>query len=297
MSPRKLRRVIAGGGAPWVLALSVVIGGSEVARADVLYDTTWMTEKGLYNETMSGYIGGFDTQAFLVDSQTADDFELADAHVITSVTADFFTLQPGFVPADGILIEIFEDLGGFPSEVPTAAVFAEAFEWTPFKDIVWGSQAGRRFTVDLSEEGITLGPGTWWVSFVPVDLTPDGVDYRQLRKLDLLAGNPAHLRDGGIDHGNGYPGFYGFPDWTPFDQWAGSIPGDIAMKIEGTPVKPACPWDLDDNGSVGVKDLLILLGAWGPCPPKGDCPADFDDSGDVGVKDLLVLLGVWGLCP
>ena len=58
-----------------------------------------------------------------------------------------------------------------------------------------------------------------------------------------------------------------------------------------------CPWDLDNSGDVGVKDLLILLGAWGSCPPKGDCSADFDDSGDVGVKDLLFLLGAWGLCP
>ncbi|MCH8316598.1 MAG: VCBS repeat-containing protein [Planctomycetes bacterium] len=58
-----------------------------------------------------------------------------------------------------------------------------------------------------------------------------------------------------------------------------------------------CPWDLDDSGDVGVKDLLFLLGAWGPCPPKGDCPADFDASGDVGVKDLLSLLGAWGPCP
>ena len=57
-----------------------------------------------------------------------------------------------------------------------------------------------------------------------------------------------------------------------------------------------CPWDIDDNGNVGVKDLLFLLGAWGPCPPKEDCPADFDDSGDVGVKDLLDLLGNWGPC-
>ena len=55
-----------------------------------------------------------------------------------------------------------------------------------------------------------------------------------------------------------------------------------------------CPWELDNNNDVGVKDLLILLGAWGPC--KG-CPADFDGSGDVGVKDLLVLLGAWGPCP
>ncbi len=49
------------------------------------------------------------------------------------------------------------------------------------------------------------------------------------------------------------------------------------------------------DGSVGVKDLLILLGFWGPCPDlPAECPADFDDSGDVGVKDLLFLLGAWG---
>ena len=59
----------------------------------------------------------------------------------------------------------------------------------------------------------------------------------------------------------------------------------------------SCPADLDGSGDVGVKDLLFLLGAWGPCPPKGDCPADFDISGDVGVKDLLSLLGAWGPCP
>ena len=55
-----------------------------------------------------------------------------------------------------------------------------------------------------------------------------------------------------------------------------------------------CPADLDGSGDVGVKDLLILLGAWGP--NKGH-PADFDNSGDVGVKDLLFLLGTWGPCP
>ncbi|MCH8314789.1 MAG: hypothetical protein IIA64_02345 [Planctomycetes bacterium] len=52
--------------------------------------------------------------------------------------------------------------------------------------------------------------------------------------------------------------------------------------------------DLDGDCVVGVKDLLFLLGAWGPCPKQGDCPADLDKSGDVGVKDLLILLGNWG---
>jgi hypothetical protein len=56
----------------------------------------------------------------------------------------------------------------------------------------------------------------------------------------------------------------------------------------------SCPWDLDDNGSVGASDLLSLLVSWGPC--KG-CPADFDGNGTVGAADLLALLVNWGPCP
>jgi hypothetical protein len=51
--------------------------------------------------------------------------------------------------------------------------------------------------------------------------------------------------------------------------------------------------DLDGDGTVGVKDLLILLGAWGPCADCDDCPADLDGDCIVGVKDLLILLGNW----
>ncbi len=54
-----------------------------------------------------------------------------------------------------------------------------------------------------------------------------------------------------------------------------------------------CPADLDDDGVVGVPDLIILLGAWGPNP---DHPADFDADGQVRVPDLLTLLGEWGTC-
>ncbi len=57
---------------------------------------------------------------------------------------------------------------------------------------------------------------------------------------------------------------------------------------------PTCPADLDGNNDVGVKDLLILLGAWGPNPGHA---ADFDGNGEVGVPDLLVLLANWGPCP
>lgn len=57
----------------------------------------------------------------------------------------------------------------------------------------------------------------------------------------------------------------------------------------GTP----CVGDFDASGTVGVGDLLTLLGLWGPCR---DCPADLDDDGIVGTTDLLDLLALWGPC-
>ncbi|MCH8153589.1 MAG: FG-GAP repeat protein, partial [Planctomycetes bacterium] len=54
-----------------------------------------------------------------------------------------------------------------------------------------------------------------------------------------------------------------------------------------------CPWDLDNNGAVGILDLLALLAAWGPNP---GAPPDFDGDGIVGILDLLTLLANWGPC-
>ncbi len=60
-------------------------------------------------------------------------------------------------------------------------------------------------------------------------------------------------------------------------------------------VSGPCPWDLTDDESVGVPDLLILLGFWGPCAPV--CLGDLDGDDNVGVSDFLILLGNWGPCP
>lgn len=56
---------------------------------------------------------------------------------------------------------------------------------------------------------------------------------------------------------------------------------------------PACPWDLDGDGEIGVVDLLTVLGQWGTDPGG---PPDFDGDGDVGVTDLLKVLALWGPC-
>jgi hypothetical protein len=84
----------------------------------------------------------------------------------------------------------------------------------------------------------------------------------------------------------------GFPDIVTAntDDGETTAGGSVTVLLND----PPCPWDLDGDEDVGVKDLLSLLGSWGINPGH---PADFDNSGDVGVKDLLILLDAWGPCP
>lgn len=65
-------------------------------------------------------------------------------------------------------------------------------------------------------------------------------------------------------------------------------------ELHGFLLTPISPGDIDHDGDVDVTDLLLLLGAWGPCADCGDCLADLDDDCAVGVTDLLILLGNWG---
>lgn len=87
--------------------------------------------------------------------------------------------------------------------------------------------------------------------------------------------------------------------------WEANLDGTGATRIFASPtgwnaaaltvVLPAesCPEDLDASGAVGFPDLLLILGAWGPC---GGCPEDLDGSGDVGFGDIVRVLGAWGAC-
>ena len=220
------------------------------------------------------------------------------------MTADLKDSLNVTIPGEGFLEEFFTDgvkcidsPPPCPDEIPFAAAFVTSFVATTLKEI---GENYHRYTLDLGDAGITLGPGSWWISVVAVDESGDepSLDtYLILVTNDLPEGVPVAGRAGGEDHGNGYQGGTS-SDWHPaFFEPGDQTPSDAAIRIEGTLVEPECPADLDDSGDVGVKDLLFLLGAWGLCPPKEDCLADFDNSSDVGVKDLLILLGVWGPCP
>ena len=104
------------------------------------------------------------------------------------------------------------------------------------------------------------------------------------------------------DPASWYSYFYGqspLPHWqldaVAFDAagklWISALSEGVAVLDIG---EVTIPGDLDGDGTVGVTDLLILLGDWGRCPPKGECPADLNGDGSVGVVDLLILLGNWG---
>ena len=59
--------------------------------------------------------------------------------------------------------------------------------------------------------------------------------------------------------------------------------------------EPSCPGDFNGNYLIDVSDLLSMLSEFG-C--SSECSNDLDEDGVVGIGDLLILLGGLGLpCP
>ena len=56
---------------------------------------------------------------------------------------------------------------------------------------------------------------------------------------------------------------------------------------------PSCDGDIDENGTVDVADILILIADWG----SGTGPSDLNSDGTVDVADILILIAAWGECP
>ncbi|MHC5113616.1 MAG: lamin tail domain-containing protein [Planctomycetota bacterium] len=56
----------------------------------------------------------------------------------------------------------------------------------------------------------------------------------------------------------------------------------------------ACVEDLSGNGQVDFADILVVIGAWGPCGVP--CPQDLSGNGQVDFADILVIIAAWGPC-
>ena len=70
--------------------------------------------------------------------------------------------------------------------------------------------------------------------------------------------------------------------------------GQIAVVAYGPKavlMTPAYLGDINEDGTIGLLDLLQLLAHWGPCATT--CAADINHDGVVGHADLLLLLGNW----
>lgn len=77
------------------------------------------------------------------------------------------------------------------------------------------------------------------------------------------------------------------------DSGAGTAPiVDRGAHEKAAPPPPACPPDLDQNGTVSGSDLGIFLGAWGLAGAT-----DFNGDGFTDGADLGQLLVAWGVCP
>ena len=70
-------------------------------------------------------------------------------------------------------------------------------------------------------------------------------------------------------------------------------PGD-EPSVEHVAAAPACQvaceGDVDGSGSVGISDMLQLIGDWG----SDNAESDINGDGQVDVTDLLLLVGNWG---
>ena len=78
--------------------------------------------------------------------------------------------------------------------------------------------------------------------------------------------------------------------------WSGSSEGSGSLLVDGPSECDApseCTGDIDEDGSVGVSDLLAVVDAWGQSGGTGDV----DQDGTVGIGDLLAIVDAWGACP
>lgn len=94
-------------------------------------------------------------------------------------------------------------------------------------------------------------------------------------------------------------GIAGYPPATNLGEWT------VTVTVDGEPqfvdhfyVGIPCPGDLEENGSISLSDLAVLLSHFGFGPAAVYEDGDLDGDGQVGLQDLAELLSHFGTtCP
>jgi len=100
-------------------------------------------------------------------------------------------------------------------------------------------------------------------------------------------------------HASQQPGYRGFrglinPNFHFKESWAvqfGLADAPQLTIVVDVADSNGIPEDLDGDGSVGIGDVLVVLGDWGNCMC---CSSDLNGDGEVNISDLLALIAVWG---
>jgi predicted outer membrane repeat protein len=225
---------------------------------------------------------------------------LFDANVAAVFGGAIFSDLCAFTMRNCTLSENVAERGG-------AVVNYAGVEMTLVNSIVWGNHA-------------TSGPGGYEAQILSTS-SSETIDFCCVQDLDPDVGGQGNIDADPLlvdpDHGDFHISA-GSPCIDAADNTA--VPQDLTTDLDGNPrfvddpktqdtghgdppivdmgtyefqLPGSCPWDLNGDDLVGISDLLILLGAWGPNPGH---PADINGDGFVGIGDLLALLANWGAC-
>jgi len=133
------------------------------------------------------------------------------------------------------------------------------------------------------------------------DVSGDGVN--DLVVGTLYSDNYTYFMDGvdgtilhTANFGTPVDSIMAMPDVVGDGSWelvAGGRDGTIACLSGGIDAVVYDPADVNEDGVVGVDDLLAVIGQWG----SSGGPADVNGDGIVGVDDLLLVVSAWNKAP
>lgn len=207
-------------------------------------------------------------------NRAADDFTLPQGdgslYVLSTIRGDMLAVN-----YFSFVAEVYTNNGGEPATSPLLTIGQKSMAVVATG--VFGLYDHVR--VEFEVEGVTLAPGTYWISLVG---NVGGIG-NEGYAFFCTAG------DGVV---KGSSGFYrgGAQPWKPILFGLG-FETDFAFTVEGTQGAAACKPDCEQDGDLDIFDYLCFLGKFSNQDPY----ADFEGDGDWDIFDFLAFQGAFSL--